>query len=1631
MKLLSELPSRSLQPDHTTYGIALSCLGGAWPVALQLLEHLDSPGELGWDEVIFRTAQDVFSTAPLEEALRLYRRGVDLKLVPGVNQVTDLHGLPAETALVLLSATLLEFAMRPEDEEILVIHGIHGPEKPGEAILRSMVPDFFASLPIQAAAVDGNPGRLKVSGRSLHHWARDSWKDLLVVGAGVLGRRVAKLWRQEMPQAKVVAATLTEAHHGELREEGLEPILASDLDKSRRFAQVVFCAPPSRSSDYGAAVAEALAALAEGGMAVFTSSASVFAEDGGQRSGSSAQRMLSAEAAVAGKGAVLRLAGLYDLDRGPHSYWLKVGVVKGAPAGLINLVHYDDAASAVVKALQAKIREVFVVADGQPLSRREICEAAVASKRYGEKATMPRFEEREQHGHWSGESRCNLLANAVESYLDVMVLPISLVLLLTPWRFASFHTEGLRQSLVQAKDFHRKLSKLRNWAFCASFSAVVDVPFIAIGLSSLVLPVRLNSLWSILFVKKGFENPKSDCEARGYLCMLPLLTLTDLLAFILGMLAFVNPWRTCTLIKSCHSSWNSSSWVEVSGVSPRFQEATRWNAQLRWMAMKIGLASLMDLLLLPLVLVLTLTFYRAKPVWMELCGDVPSDLDLLPLSKAHRVILKQFGLFLLDIVTLPCLILVLCTWYRYRHMRHKQEQLRQRSESTKRPVAEVICSSSLLLSVYRLPKLYRLLTAEVDEALTRDTYDWDLRGKIWEEISLVSRMVFFLASKSFCARRRVVLCQFLELLRDTLGFGALLILVATLVRLPKVLLDIYSQRARQVSGEPRLTLRRVRLVSPDAALQADGRLSVQVEGQQLEQYQDLLNAEVFFELKMGGRELKTKLMQLNAQMAMCVQLEHRTPKGTDEILARLPLPTRFLQEAVRSPGTFVEVPEELLHASAEEVCGPLLCGSGIRNALTPEQLQRVVKQQQAKSPVISLKAHRWAELQANESTAHFVDRATAYSSLLDAEASYWPGLILGTNLQLTQECINPHEHALALEKIMAAQALAEEISSKLAREVQAACDELNTEEHKGVSVCRGLCSKSLQEQRHLVRVFVLDMLKDYGCLFLALMLLLSLYRIPAVCNGLFRPSKSRFRERLRVVLNFQMRCLVRDLWMLISTFLCSLAALITLVRALEFLQSAFLYCKNLADLREAALKSTAEAFNSMWELFMLLTLWETYGTLVRATICAVLIPAWGLRCLPHWLRIVFWLSLTALPWLLSFQHALWSYGIILLLFFLLGLWKDGAAARPTPAYLKTLRVTSVNALILLSIVAEPVLLTALVVGVGVSESSATPSTRRLLQSEGSFAAAAAVTLCWLIVMSLPHVMSSESSCLGTVRFHVAMQFLRRACLPAAVVFLAQDGSRGAVSLLLLGFLSFTTILGLDLLSQRHLPDTVNLDLVQPAAFLAGSIFTQVIFVYQLLNGPPMDVVAQCGQQLVEAVCTPPSSLQIFLLMKRKSGRRIPTAIWQMILEFVSDVRYMSKILDPVVKHFNGGTPHRQLLRAYEAMKGVGSRVHNVSLARRCASEPLTPKTVSMARPGIPLEVWCEASGASSASGSRTGAWRRRVLQKVHKSGVTVAKEPGESSASHVFYDFKTCSVRFLQLSLEEPRFRFLFGWRRH
>jgi nucleoside-diphosphate-sugar epimerase len=107
-----------------------------------------------------------------------------------------------------------------------------------------------------------------------------------------------------------------------------------------------------------------------------------------------AERLIRAENAVLNAGGCcLRLAGLYDMDRGPHNFWLTKGSVAGSPSGIVNLLHYDDAASACLAAIRAGQRsKVFLVSDGYPLTRQEICEAALDARIY-QSASMPDFSD--------------------------------------------------------------------------------------------------------------------------------------------------------------------------------------------------------------------------------------------------------------------------------------------------------------------------------------------------------------------------------------------------------------------------------------------------------------------------------------------------------------------------------------------------------------------------------------------------------------------------------------------------------------------------------------------------------------------------------------------------------------------------------------------------------------------------------------------------------------------------------------------------------------------------------------------------------------------------------------------------------------------------------------------------------------------------------------------------------------------------------------------------------------------------------------------------------------------------------------------------------------------------------------
>lgn len=170
-----------------------------------------------------------------------------------------------------------------------------------------------------------------------------------------------------------------------------------------KFNNVVFCAPPSGFEDYPGAVEECITKTwvgpSEGGVFVFTSSGGIYGPgestmvvvnedsplpdpEGNARSA----RLINAEKAVIKHGgACLRLAGLYTMERGAHNFWLTSGKdVSGREDGVINLLHYDDAAGAALAAILAGATVVsgktFLISDGNPLTRRQICEHTLKAK---------------------------------------------------------------------------------------------------------------------------------------------------------------------------------------------------------------------------------------------------------------------------------------------------------------------------------------------------------------------------------------------------------------------------------------------------------------------------------------------------------------------------------------------------------------------------------------------------------------------------------------------------------------------------------------------------------------------------------------------------------------------------------------------------------------------------------------------------------------------------------------------------------------------------------------------------------------------------------------------------------------------------------------------------------------------------------------------------------------------------------------------------------------------------------------------------------------------------------------------------------------------------------------------------
>lgn len=249
--------------------------------------------------------------------------------------------------------------------------------------------------------------------------------DLAIVGCGVLGTSLCKqlLSHPDFASRSVTGITKSTGRHGAIRSQVLGgdgdggndgerfQLMTMDDALSRYaghpFKDVVFCAPPSGFDDYPSAVKDAATRLwsgaASGGSFVFTSSGGVYEGLDGETVTESSPtsdpeanprqgRMVRAEReVVALGGCALRLAGLYALERGAHNYWLEkcseTGI-RGREDGIVNLLHYDDAASAALAAVKVgpgvNSKETYLISDGNPTTRSGICKSAVKNTRYAD-----------------------------------------------------------------------------------------------------------------------------------------------------------------------------------------------------------------------------------------------------------------------------------------------------------------------------------------------------------------------------------------------------------------------------------------------------------------------------------------------------------------------------------------------------------------------------------------------------------------------------------------------------------------------------------------------------------------------------------------------------------------------------------------------------------------------------------------------------------------------------------------------------------------------------------------------------------------------------------------------------------------------------------------------------------------------------------------------------------------------------------------------------------------------------------------------------------------------------------------------------------------------------------------------
>lgn len=219
----------------------------------------------------------------------------------------------------------------------------------------------------------------------------------LIFGCGYLGIRVARRWRDAGHEVFVVTRNAERAK--QFAAEGLRPIVA-DVLRPETLAELPACDTALYAIGYDRGAGATIHDVYAGGLqavldrlsdetakVIYISSTGVYGQSGGEtvdeesatepmreggRACLAAEKVLAAHR-LAGRGIVLRLAGLYGPGRVPLADDIHRARPIAAPKqGLLNLIHVDDAASAVLAADErAEPPRTYVVSDGHPVERGE------------------------------------------------------------------------------------------------------------------------------------------------------------------------------------------------------------------------------------------------------------------------------------------------------------------------------------------------------------------------------------------------------------------------------------------------------------------------------------------------------------------------------------------------------------------------------------------------------------------------------------------------------------------------------------------------------------------------------------------------------------------------------------------------------------------------------------------------------------------------------------------------------------------------------------------------------------------------------------------------------------------------------------------------------------------------------------------------------------------------------------------------------------------------------------------------------------------------------------------------------------------------------------------------------------